>query len=111
MGHPHTSTHQVDYETQSTDSFMANWSSVLIRLAEPFMDAKYTKVGIVVSKRVISADSLFQLDKIDPQYYLHSSRINVKDETRIKANAQEIEEWQEIAAQNRTLLLPSSNHE
>ena len=38
---------QVDYETQSTDSFMANWSSILIRLAEPFMDATYTKVSIV----------------------------------------------------------------
>ena len=49
---------QVDYETQSTDSFMANWSSVLIRLAEPFMDAKYTKVSIVASNRKTSTDSL-----------------------------------------------------
>ena len=51
-------TFQVDYETQSTDSFMANWSSILIRLAEPFMDAKYTKVSIVASKPTISTDSL-----------------------------------------------------
>ena len=93
---------QVEYETQSTDSFMANWSSVLTRLAEPFMDANYTKVSMTASKRTILTDFLLQLDKIDSQYYLNSSRINVKDETRIKADAQEIEEWQKTAAQNRT---------
>ena len=93
---------QVEYETQSTDSFMANWSSVLTRLAEPFMDASYTKVSMPASKQTILTDSLLQLDKIDSQYYLNSSRINVKDETRIKADAQEIEEWQKTAAQNRT---------
>lgn len=81
---------------------MANWSSVLTRLAEPFMDANYTKVSIVTSKRTVSTDSRLQLDKIDIQYYLNSSRINIKDETRIKADAQEIEEWKKITSQNRT---------
>ncbi len=90
---------------------MANWSSVLIRLAEPFMDANYTKVSMAASKRTISTDSLLQLDKIDPQYYLHSSRINVKDETRIKADAQEIEEWQQTAADNRTRVFSPFFHD
>ena len=58
MNRPLTFTLQIDYETQSSDSFMANWSSVLIRLAEPFMDAKYTKVSVLASKRTMLIDSL-----------------------------------------------------
>ena len=36
---------QVDYATVSSDSFMVNLQSVLLRFAEPFMDASYTKVS------------------------------------------------------------------
>ena len=38
---------QVGEETIATDSFMVNLQSVLHRLAEPFMDANYTKVGML----------------------------------------------------------------
>jgi len=35
---------QVGEDTIATDSFMVNLQTVLYRLAEPFMDANYTKV-------------------------------------------------------------------
>lgn len=34
---------QVDPNTVASDSFMVNMQSVLLRFAEPFMDANYTK--------------------------------------------------------------------
>ncbi|KDQ62323.1 hypothetical protein JAAARDRAFT_149126 [Jaapia argillacea MUCL 33604] len=67
---------QVDPDTVASDSFMVNLQSILLRFAEPFMDAKYTKI-----------------DRIDTGYYAHSSRIDLKEETRIKATSDEAEEW------------------
>ncbi|KAF9483478.1 hypothetical protein BDN70DRAFT_873762 [Pholiota conissans] len=69
---------QVDPTTVASDSFMLNMQSVLLRFAEPFMDATYSK-----------------MDRIDPLYYVHSSRINLSDETRIKATSEEALQWQE----------------
>ncbi|KAI0259835.1 ubiquitin elongating factor core-domain-containing protein [Gloeopeniophorella convolvens] len=68
---------QVDPKTVATDSFMTNTHVVLLRFAEPFMDAQYTKIN-----------------KIDPLYYAHSSRIDVKEETRINATSEETAEWE-----------------
>lgn len=34
------------------------------------------------------------MDRIDPLYYVHSSRINVKEETRIKATTDEAQQWE-----------------
>jgi ubiquitin conjugation factor E4 B len=65
------------YEMQASDSFMHNLNYVLLRLAEPFMDAGYN-----------------QLDKIDLRYYERSSRISLKELTRINATPPEIEEWE-----------------
>ncbi|KAI0071497.1 ubiquitin conjugation factor E4 [Panus rudis PR-1116 ss-1] len=67
---------QVDPATVATDSFMVNVQSVLLRFCEPFMDANYTKI-----------------DRIDTLYFARSSRINLKDETRINATSQDAEEW------------------
>ena len=36
---------QVDYTTVSSDSFMVNLQTVMLRFAEPFMDANYTKAS------------------------------------------------------------------
>ncbi|KAJ7095825.1 ubiquitin elongating factor core-domain-containing protein [Mycena belliarum] len=69
---------QVEAETVATDSFMVNLQSVLLRFAEPFMDANYTK-----------------MDRIDPLFYARSSRIDLKDETRIKATSEEASAWAE----------------
>ncbi|KAA1469869.1 hypothetical protein DENSPDRAFT_835542 [Dentipellis sp. KUC8613] len=69
---------QVEYETCSSDSFMTNIQLLLLRFAEPFMDANYTKI-----------------DRIDRHYFAHSSRIDVKEETRINATAPEAAQWAE----------------
>ncbi|KAJ6508731.1 ubiquitin elongating factor core-domain-containing protein [Mycena sanguinolenta] len=69
---------QVEPETVATDSFMVNLQSVLLRFAEPFMDANYTK-----------------MDRIDPLFYARSKRINLDDETRIKATSEEAAKWAE----------------
>ena len=34
-----------------------------------------------------------QIDRIDPLYFAHSSRIDVKEETRIKATSDEASDW------------------
>jgi ubiquitin conjugation factor E4 B len=34
-----------------------------------------------------------QMDKIDPLYLAHSTRVDVKDETRLKATSEEVAEW------------------
>ncbi|KAJ3503365.1 hypothetical protein NLJ89_g8468 [Agrocybe chaxingu] len=69
---------QVDPSTVASDSFMLNLQSVLLRFAEPFIDSNYTK-----------------MDRIDPLFYAQSSRIDLKEETRIKATSEEAQEWEE----------------
>jgi Ubiquitin elongating factor core len=54
-----TSYIEVDPTTVATDSFMTNAHLILLRFAEPFMDAQYTKVYAVVQLRApIIADHL-----------------------------------------------------
>jgi ubiquitin conjugation factor E4 B len=71
---------RVKYEEQASDSFIHNLNYVLLRLAEPFMDAQYK-----------------QMEKIDLRYYERSKRISLKDLTRINATPPEIEEWEKGA--------------
>ncbi|KAI9443115.1 ubiquitin elongating factor core-domain-containing protein [Lactarius indigo] len=68
---------QVDHAAVASDGFMMNVHLVLLRFAEPFMDAQYTKI-----------------DRIDPLYYAHTSRIDVKEETRINATSEEAAAWE-----------------
>lgn len=83
---------QVDYATVATDSFMVNLQSILLRFAEPFMDAKYSKVRIYMLYRGLLSDEV-QIDRIDPLFFAHSSRIDVKEETRIKSTSDEASNW------------------
>ncbi|KAL0579137.1 Ubiquitin conjugation factor E4 [Marasmius crinis-equi] len=69
---------QVDPATVSSDSFMVNLQTVLYRLAEPFMDASFSKV-----------------DRIDPMYFARSQRLDIREETRIKATSEEASRWAE----------------
>ncbi|KAF8798969.1 hypothetical protein BYT27DRAFT_7202705 [Phlegmacium glaucopus] len=69
---------QVDPTTVASDSFMLNMQAILLRFAEPFIDANYTK-----------------MDRIDSLYYAHTSRIDVKEETRIKATSEEAQQWED----------------
>ncbi|KAI0043444.1 hypothetical protein FA95DRAFT_1563296 [Auriscalpium vulgare] len=67
---------QVDPNTVASDSFMTNVHAILLRFAEPFMDAQYTKI-----------------DRIDRHYYAHTTRIDLKDETRVNATSEEATSW------------------
>ncbi|TRM64104.1 ubiquitin elongating factor core-domain-containing protein [Schizophyllum amplum] len=69
---------QVDPATVSSDSFMVNLQTVLLRFADPFMDATYSK-----------------MDKIDPLYLAKSDRLDLSEETRIKATSEEAKAWEE----------------
>ncbi|KAF8645185.1 hypothetical protein AX16_008012 [Volvariella volvacea WC 439] len=69
---------QVDPDTVSSDSFMVNIQSILLRFAEPFMDAHYSK-----------------MDRIDPDFFNNSDRINATEETRIKATSEEAAQYAE----------------
>ncbi|KAF9046597.1 ubiquitin elongating factor core-domain-containing protein [Panaeolus papilionaceus] len=69
---------QVDPATVASDSFMYNMQSILLRFAEPFMDANFTK-----------------MDRIDPLYFVNCNRIDLKEETRIKATSEEAAKWDE----------------
>jgi ubiquitin conjugation factor E4 B len=40
------------------------------------------------------ADRIPQIDRIDLHYYAHTSRINIKEETRINAISEEAVEWE-----------------
>ncbi|KAG6864495.1 hypothetical protein C0991_009113 [Blastosporella zonata] len=68
---------QIDLDTVSSDCFMVNLQTVLLSFATPFMDANYSK-----------------MDRIDPLFYAQSSRIDLKDETRIKATSDEATQWE-----------------
>ena len=68
----------MDPNTVATDSFMVNLYAVLLQFAEPFMDATYSK-----------------LDRIDRHYYAHSSRVDLRDETRINATSDDANGWAE----------------
>ena len=75
---------------------MINLHNVLLRLAEPFIDATYSKVlHLVAFIGLLVFTGSFQIDRIDPHYLSHSTRLNVQDETRIKATNEEVKQWSE----------------
>ena len=74
---------------------MVNLQAIMLRLCEPFMDAHYTKVRSPLSHILLCLRRRFQIDRIDTLYYAHSSRIDLKEETRINATSAEAEEWRE----------------
>ncbi|KIO29369.1 hypothetical protein M407DRAFT_70531 [Tulasnella calospora MUT 4182] len=63
---------RIDPATVASDGYMINLQTVLLRLAEPFLDAKFSKI-----------------DKVDPTFLAHSTRLDVSEETRIKATSDE----------------------
>ena len=73
-----------------------NLQLLLLQFCEPFMDAQYSKVGLFEVPSILCSllnQSSYQMDRIDPAYYAHSSRIDTNDETRINATNPEAEEW------------------
>ncbi|KAF8517435.1 ubiquitin elongating factor core-domain-containing protein [Hysterangium stoloniferum] len=67
---------QVNFETVASDAFLINLHAILLRFAEPFMDARYSK-----------------LNRIDPDYYRRSQRLDISDETRLKATSDDAAKW------------------
>ncbi|CAE7116128.1 unnamed protein product [Rhizoctonia solani] len=67
----------VDPRTVASDGFMINLQAVLLRFAEPFLDAKYSKI-----------------DRIDAKYFAMTTRVNLVEETRLKATAEEVNAWE-----------------
>jgi ubiquitin conjugation factor E4 B len=57
---------------------MINLQAVLLRLAEPFMDAQFTK-----------------LDRIDGDFLGRSQRMDLSDETRVNATSEEVTNYSE----------------
>lgn len=68
----HRGAMRVDPKRVSSDGFIFNCQVILSRFADPFIDASYSK-----------------LDRIDPAYFCHSNRINISDETKLKADKSE----------------------
>jgi ubiquitin conjugation factor E4 B len=80
---------------------MVNLQSIMLRFAEPFMDANYTKARILSDcVPMHSLTKSWQMDRIDPLYYARSSRINLKEETRINLTSDEAVEWEKQNSAN-----------
>ncbi|KAJ1025115.1 hypothetical protein NDA16_002621 [Ustilago loliicola] len=69
---------QVRQELVASDGFMVNLYEMLLRFAEPFMDAGLTK-----------------MDRIDLEYLRKQTRFDITDLTRINATEAEAKEWTE----------------
>jgi ubiquitin conjugation factor E4 B len=72
---------EVDFDKVSSDSFLVNTQSILLRFAEPFLDSNYSK-----------------LDRIDSNFLTTSSRLSLDDETRINATSNQLKEHREELA-------------
>jgi ubiquitin conjugation factor E4 B len=68
---------QVDAATVAGDSFMLNALVLLLRLAEPFMDSRYSK-----------------LDRVEATYFARSALLDLGDETRVCAQQDEARAWE-----------------
>ncbi len=66
----------MDPKKVSTDGYMINIQTILLRLFEPVMDVNYSKI-----------------DKIDVDYFRTSRRLDIQEETKIKATQEEANEY------------------
>lgn len=67
---------RVDPRTVSSDGYMINLQAVMLKLFEPVMDARFSKI-----------------DKVDPAYYKSSKRIDISEETKIRGAKEEADEY------------------
>ncbi|OCF33004.1 ubiquitin-conjugation factor E4 B [Kwoniella heveanensis BCC8398] len=67
---------RVDPRAVSSDGFMTNLQVVLLKLFEPVMDAQFSKI-----------------DKVDVAYFKISKRVNIIEETKIKATKEEADAY------------------
>jgi ubiquitin conjugation factor E4 B len=64
---------------------MINIHAVLLKLFEPVMDVQFSKI-----------------DKVDTDYYLHSERLDISEETKIRATKEEADQYFEGAMKTDT---------
>jgi len=67
---------QVDRKMVASDGIIINTQAVLLQFAAPFLDSQYSKI-----------------DKVDALYFKRSTRLNIREETKINATLQESEEF------------------
>ncbi|KAK5090159.1 Ubiquitin conjugation factor E4 [Lithohypha guttulata] len=67
---------RVDKKTVSSDGFMLNINTVLDRLSEPFIDARFTKI-----------------DRPQLDYFRRSPRVDITDETKLNATDEESQKF------------------
>jgi ubiquitin conjugation factor E4 B len=67
---------RVDHRSVSSDGYMTNLHVVLLKLFEPVMDSSFSKI-----------------DKVDPEYYRYSSRIDITEETKVHATKEEADQY------------------
>jgi ubiquitin conjugation factor E4 B len=74
---------------------MVNLQSILYKFADPFIDATYSKVSRLPVSTLFDPDGPYfmKMDRVDPLFYIHSNRVDLSDETRIKATSEEANEW------------------
>ncbi len=80
VGDTHLIAFQVDHRTVATDGFLVNLQVVLLKLAEPFMDAQFSKIS-----------------RIDVDFLGRSTRLNLAEETRINATSDDVKQYSETA--------------
>ncbi|KAI8065677.1 ubiquitin elongating factor core-domain-containing protein [Gongronella butleri] len=70
----------VDMRLVSSEGFMHNMTNNLLRLCEPFLDIRHSKI-----------------DKVDPHYLRTSRRLDVSGETKLKADQQQADAYYNAA--------------
>jgi len=69
---------QYDRGSTSSDGFLANLSSLLLKFCKPFLDIRSDK-----------------LKRIDPTYFLLTDRIDMSDATKIAATSEQVQKFKE----------------
>ncbi|KAK1305799.1 putative ubiquitin conjugation factor E4 [Acorus calamus] len=69
---------QVDLLNTASSGMFVNFSAVMLRLSDPFLDANLSK-----------------LNRIDSKYVFHSNRLDLKELTAMHASSEEVSTWLE----------------
>ncbi|ORX94013.1 hypothetical protein K493DRAFT_315713 [Basidiobolus meristosporus CBS 931.73] len=74
---------QVDRKTVSSDGYMTNLTTTLLKFCDPFLDAKSSKI-----------------DRVDPDYFRKSDLIDIAETTKINATQDESDSYYKQSAED-----------
>ncbi|THH20082.1 hypothetical protein EW146_g1184 [Bondarzewia mesenterica] len=77
---------------KSLQSSLFKIFNTIVRTSPECREAFLRYISRIISLNVKRAG--MQIDRIDPRYYAHSSRIDVREETRINATSEEATQWE-----------------